>query len=77
MLDQSNLSVQRCRLIFWVEYSVGGYLALATIYIRLVRALPYTSLINKRVKKAPQVCASKLTTRWRCMYEGLSFMSFE
>jgi hypothetical protein len=33
MLDQSNLSVQRCRLIFWVECSVGGYLALAkTIY---------------------------------------------
>jgi hypothetical protein len=29
MLDQSNRSVQRCRLIFWVEYSVGGYLALA------------------------------------------------
>jgi hypothetical protein len=29
MLDQSNLSVQRCRLIFWVECSVGGYLALA------------------------------------------------
>jgi hypothetical protein len=28
MLDQSNLSVQRCRLIFWVECSVGGYLAL-------------------------------------------------
>jgi hypothetical protein len=33
MLDQSNLSVPRCRLIFWVECSVGGYLALAkTIY---------------------------------------------
>jgi hypothetical protein len=29
MLDQSNLSVQRCRLIFWVECSVGRYLALA------------------------------------------------
>jgi hypothetical protein len=29
MLDQSNLRVQRCRLIFWVECSVGGYLALA------------------------------------------------
>jgi hypothetical protein len=29
MLDQSNLSTQRCRLIFWVECSVGGYLALA------------------------------------------------
>jgi hypothetical protein len=29
ILDQSNLSVQRCRLIFWVECSVGGYLALA------------------------------------------------
>jgi hypothetical protein len=29
MLDQSNLSVQRCGLIFWVECSVGGYLALA------------------------------------------------
>jgi hypothetical protein len=28
MLDQSNLSVQRCRLILWVECSVGGYLAL-------------------------------------------------
>jgi hypothetical protein len=28
MLDQSNLGVQRCRLIFWVECSVGGYLAL-------------------------------------------------
>jgi hypothetical protein len=24
MLDQSNLSVQRCRLIFWVECSAGG-----------------------------------------------------
>jgi hypothetical protein len=29
MLDQSNLSTQRCRLIFWVECSVGGYLVLA------------------------------------------------
>jgi hypothetical protein len=29
VLDQSNLSVQRCQLIFWVECSVGGYLALA------------------------------------------------
>jgi hypothetical protein len=29
MLDQSNLNVQRCRLIFWVECSVGGYLVLA------------------------------------------------
>jgi hypothetical protein len=29
MLDQSNHSTQRCRLIFWVESSVGGYLALA------------------------------------------------
>jgi hypothetical protein len=29
MLDQSNLSVQRCRLIFWGECNVGGYLALA------------------------------------------------
>jgi hypothetical protein len=28
-LDQSNLSVQRSRLIFWVECSVGGYLPLA------------------------------------------------
>jgi hypothetical protein len=41
------------------------------------------SLINKRVKKAPKVSASKDTTRWRCMYEGLrglslvSFMNFE
>jgi hypothetical protein len=26
MLDQSNLSTQRCRLIFWVECSVGGYI---------------------------------------------------
>jgi hypothetical protein len=33
MLDQSNLSVQRCRLIFWVECSVGGYLALARLYV--------------------------------------------
>jgi hypothetical protein len=33
MLDQSNLSVQRCRLIFWVECSVGGYLALAKTII--------------------------------------------
>jgi hypothetical protein len=32
MLDQSNLSVQRCRFIFWVECSVGGYLALAKTY---------------------------------------------
>jgi hypothetical protein len=33
MLDQSNLNVQRCRLNFWVECSVGGYLALTkTIY---------------------------------------------
>jgi hypothetical protein len=29
MLDQSNLSAQRCLLIFWVKCSVGGYLALA------------------------------------------------
>jgi hypothetical protein len=29
MLDQSNLSTQRCRLIFWVECSVGGYLVLS------------------------------------------------
>jgi hypothetical protein len=29
MLDQSNLSTQRCRLIFCVECSVGGYLVLA------------------------------------------------
>jgi hypothetical protein len=29
MLDQSNQSTQHCRLIFWVESSVGGYLALA------------------------------------------------
>jgi hypothetical protein len=29
MLDQSNLSTQRCRLIFWVECSVGRYLVLA------------------------------------------------
>jgi hypothetical protein len=29
MLDQSYQSTQRCRLIFWVECSVGGYLALA------------------------------------------------
>jgi hypothetical protein len=29
MLDQSNLSTQRCRLIFWVECSVDGYLDLA------------------------------------------------
>jgi hypothetical protein len=36
MLDQSNLRVQRCRLIFWVECSVGGYLTLAkTRYIPL------------------------------------------
>jgi hypothetical protein len=34
MLDQSNLSTQRCRLIFWVECTVGGYLVLAkTIHI--------------------------------------------
>jgi hypothetical protein len=25
----SNLRTQRCRLIFWVECSVGGYLVLA------------------------------------------------
>jgi hypothetical protein len=29
MIDQSNLSTQRCRLIFLVECSVGGYLVLA------------------------------------------------
>jgi hypothetical protein len=33
MLDQSNLSTQRCRLIFWVECSVGGYLDLAKTYM--------------------------------------------
>jgi hypothetical protein len=38
MLDQSNLSAQRCRLIFWVKCSVGGYLALAkTILTTLSR----------------------------------------
>jgi hypothetical protein len=43
MLDQSNLSVQRCRLIFLVECSVGGYLALAkTIYIYV----PFTIILN-------------------------------
>jgi hypothetical protein len=34
MLDQSNLSVPRCRLIFLVECSVGGYLALAKTIVR-------------------------------------------
>jgi hypothetical protein len=29
MLDQPNLSTQRCRLIFWVECGVGGHLVLA------------------------------------------------
>jgi hypothetical protein len=29
VLDQSNPSTQRCRLIFWIECSVGGYLVLA------------------------------------------------
>jgi hypothetical protein len=29
VLDQSNPSTQRCRLIFWVESSIGGYLVLA------------------------------------------------
>jgi hypothetical protein len=29
VLDQSNPSTQRCRLIFWAECSVGGYLVLA------------------------------------------------
>jgi hypothetical protein len=29
MLDQSNLSIQRCRLILWVECNVGVYLVLA------------------------------------------------
>jgi hypothetical protein len=29
ILDQSNLTTQRCRLIFWVECTVGGYLVLA------------------------------------------------
>jgi hypothetical protein len=34
MLDQSNLSTQRCLSIFWVECSAGGYLVLAkTIHI--------------------------------------------
>jgi hypothetical protein len=28
MLDHSNLRIQRCRLIFWVECSAGGYLVL-------------------------------------------------
>jgi hypothetical protein len=33
VLDQSNPSTQRCRLIFWVESSVGGYLVLAKTII--------------------------------------------
>jgi hypothetical protein len=35
MLDQTNLSTQRCRLIFWLERSVGGYLVfLIIIFIK-------------------------------------------
>jgi hypothetical protein len=29
--DQSNLSTQRCQLIFWVVSSVGGYLVLTRL----------------------------------------------
>jgi hypothetical protein len=44
MLDQSNLSVQRCRLIL-VECSVGGYLALAKTIFRI--QLPGSALANR------------------------------
>jgi hypothetical protein len=35
MLDQLNLSTQRCRLIFWVECCVDGYLVLAKTIVYL------------------------------------------
>jgi hypothetical protein len=45
MLDQSNLSTQRCRLIFWVECSVGGYLVLAKT-IHKFNAYTYLNLMQ-------------------------------
>jgi hypothetical protein len=43
MLHQSNLSTQRCRLIFWVECSVGGYLVLAkAIHTDHLKIIEYT-----------------------------------
>jgi hypothetical protein len=41
MLDQSNLSTQRCRLIFWVKCSVGGYLVLARTIVPIDIVLIY------------------------------------
>jgi hypothetical protein len=43
LLDQSNLSTQRYRLIFWVECSVGGYLVLAKTILNVQ--------IRKNIKK--------------------------
>jgi hypothetical protein len=51
MLDQSNLSVQRCRLIFWVECSVGGYLALAKTICVTFPAGQYTFLKTEFLKQ--------------------------
>jgi hypothetical protein len=36
ILNQSNLRTQRCRLIFWVECSVGGYLVLAKTLVQVM-----------------------------------------
>jgi hypothetical protein len=47
MLDQSNLSTQRCRLIFWVECSVGGYLDLAKTIFKACKSNCSCSQIYK------------------------------
>jgi hypothetical protein len=53
-LDQSNLTTQRCRLIFWVECSVGGYLVLAKAILSLILILLY--LLAHRREKRVKIC---------------------
>jgi hypothetical protein len=45
MLDQSNLSKQRCRLIFWIKCSVGGYLVLAKTIVTLP-SIPFKNAVD-------------------------------
>jgi hypothetical protein len=62
MLDQSNLSTQRCRLIFWVECSVGGYLALAKTIVMFdsVSEPNQTAISIKKKVRSPKKCALEL-----------------
>jgi hypothetical protein len=56
MLDQSNLSTQRCRLIFWIECSVGGYLVLAkTIRVVFGRLTIIIIIWQQRYQNAREI----------------------